>query len=198
MRKLIAFLLFIGTCPSYGFVECYKPLSKGYLAAQKYSPYETMFWTSQVTSLGVAISLPQNDDESQKMLIANAFGGILWGVGTAAALITPPCPPSKTIYNDEDLLVSDIDPKVYQGEEVFFYLFHGINTTVLLIDASYSTRKDKYAYVAGAFVSPFVVDVLNRYLFSKHKLSPYSGPKIQSVQLVPLENQISLNFSASF
>lgn len=202
MRKLfvVPLFLFVGfvACQSYGFVRCYKPLSKGYLAAQKFSPFSTMFWTSQVATLGVALSLPQNSDESQEMLLANSIGGVLWAVGTAAALIPPPCPPSKVAFEKENLLVSDIDPKVFKDERLFFYIFHAINTTTLLIDASHSSKEGKYAYIGGAFISPYVVDILNRYLFNPYKLSPYWSPKIETVHLVPLENQMILKFTAGF
>lgn len=169
------------------FEPCVKPMTKGALAAQKFSPYTAMFWTSQFTLLAAAGSLANNKDEQERMQTTNLAGGLFWLANSMFFLSSSNCPKNDKVDIDT-LTAADVDVEFYHERERFFYVAHAINTTVLLIDSGLSTKDNKRAIVAGAVVSPFLVDILNRWIFSPDKLSPYSGPQVNQALILPKDD----------
>lgn len=197
----LIFFLFLST-QAQAFVDCFRPLSKQSLAVKKYSPFPEMFWTSQLATLAVISELPQNSHERHKMGNANAIAGTMWSTGLIIGFASSGavCPPNPEVHF-EDIKEEDISGKSYLGTQRLFYIYHSINTAWMLVDASYSSKKNKYQTVAAGVLSPFFVDLINRTFFNRHKKSIFWQPPemlVEEALLIPSPGKMELSFKLSF
>lgn len=183
----IAFL-FSQTAQSFSFLpkpgDPPPPTPKESAATQYYSSYKAMIITSWATTgLGVFL-VPKTTDEKKELELREVrsglqytyvVGGAFWlGEGFMLVASESVRPTSNENIDEAELTTADVSPHLLRSMRSAFYGLHFFNVLWNTAMALNIENKDKWYYVSGVAVAPFLTDLINRSFFNRHKLSPYA------------------------
>lgn len=155
-------------------MSCKQTEDKSGMAAEYFSPYSVMATTAWWTSLGGLLASPRTDDEKRRLGWTDGLGGAAQLISGIPVLLYNAC--SGTYKGKEsELNTNDISVKRFNAEKKVFYFAYGVGVGWNIANALQLENSNKWYYVGAVAISPFLVDGINRLIFNKHKLSPYSS-----------------------